>query len=285
MDFEVKPISEHFGAEITGLDLSKPLSDETFDKLRETFFDRGILVFRDQHIEPKHQVAFSSRFGELMIHVLDQFQYPGHKEILVLSNDKDDDGTPTGFEDAGRYWHSDLSYQKSPSLATMLYAIDIPPEGGDTMFVNMYRAYETLPDDIKERIEGKHAYHSYTRNYEKNESVRGLRPKLRDDQLATLEDVTHPIVRTVQSTGRKALYVNSGFTYQIVGMDEDESTEILEALFKHCRKAEFRYVHKWRFNDYVCWDNRSTIHHATPYDPTKRRYIHRTTIKDPLPVV
>ncbi len=284
MNFEIRPLTEHFGAEVVGLDLSKAMTDEEFYLLRRSFFERCVLVIRDQHIGPAEQVAFSRRFGELLIHVLDQFQLPGHREILVLSNDKRADGGGGGFEDAGRYWHSDLSYQEVPSLATMLYALDIPPTGGDTMYVDMYRAYDTLPENTKSRIDERLAYHSYTRHYDRNESVKGIRPKLTADQKAKLQDVLHPMVRLVDGTGRKALYVNSGFTYRIEGMDDEEATELLEELFDHCLKPELLYTHKWRLHDYVCWDNRSTIHHATLYNTAHRRHMHRTTIKDNQPV-
>ncbi len=284
MKFDIRPLTETFSAEIVGLDLSKPMSDDDFDLLRRAFFEKSVLVIRDQHIEPADQIDFSRRFGELLIHVLDQFQLPGHREILVLSNDKQADGGAVGFEDAGRYWHSDLSYKQTPSLATMLYAHDIPPTGGDTMYVDMYRAYDSLPENTKQRIDGRRAYHSYTRNYDRNESVKGIRPKLTADQKAKLQDVLHPMVRTVMDTGRKALYVNSGFTYRIEGMEDEEGTELLEELFEHCLKPELRYIHKWRRHDYVCWDNRSTIHHATLYDSAHRRHMHRTTIEDNRPV-
>ena len=284
MNYDIKPLTECFGAEVVGLDLSKPISDEEFNLLRRNFFEKSVLVIRDQQIGPEDQVAFSRRFGDLLIHVLDQFQLPGQPEILVLSNDKRADGTAVGFEDAGRYWHSDLSYQAVPSLATMLYAHDIPPQGGDTMYVDMYRAFETLPAKTKKKIEGRRAYHSYTRNYERNEGVKGVRPKLTAEQKAKLKDVLHPMVRVVGDTGRKALYVNPGFTYRVEGMDDAAGTDLLQELFEHCLKPELRYTHKWRLYDYVCWDNRSTIHHATLYDDAHRRHMHRTTIKDDRPV-
>lgn len=284
MNYEIRPLSESFGAEVVGLDLSAPLSDDQFDELRQAFFDHGVMVIRDQHIAPGDQTDFSRRFGELLIHVLDQFKLPDHPEILVLSNDTRPDGSAVGFEDAGRYWHSDLSYQETPSLATMLHAQEIPPVGGDTLYVDMYRAYDSLPETTKEKIDGRTAYHSYTRNYDQNESVKGIRPKLTRAQLAKLKDVRHPMVRTVRDTGRKALYVNSGFTFRIDGMEEDEGTALLQELFEHCLRPELCYTHKWQPFDYVCWDNRSTIHHATLYDPAHRRHMHRTTVKDSYPV-
>ncbi len=283
MDFEIRRLSAHFGVEVLGLDLAQPLADADFARLRRAFFEAGIMVIRDQQIEPEHQVAFSRRFGPLQIHVLTQFHHPDEPEMLVLSNDKAPDGTALGFEDAGRYWHSDLSYEEAPSLATMLYAIDIPPEGGDTMFVDMCRAYETLPEATQRRIAGLQAVHSYTANYERNQSRPGARPALTGAQKARLRDVVHPIVRTNEDTGRKALYVSPGFTIAVVGMDETEGRALLDGLFVHLLKDEFRHIHKWRANDYLCWDNRGTIHHATLYDPQYRRHMHRTTVEGARP--
>ena len=284
MSYELRPLSEHFGVEVVGLDLSRPLDERTFAALRDAWFERTVMVVRGQTLSPAAQVDFSRRFGELQIHVLTQFQVPQHPEVLLLSNAKHPDGTPMGFEDAGRYWHSDLSYDVHPSLGTLLYAIEIPPEGGDTLFVDMYRAYETLPDAIKRKIDGRFAFHSYVRNYAKNESKPGIRPQLTEEQKARLPDVRHPIVRKHEHTGRKALFVNPGFTFAIEGMNEAEGSALLHTLFDHALKPEFRYVHIWHPHDLLCWDNRGTMHHATLYDPKYIRHMHRTTIKGPKPV-
>lgn len=284
MSFEIRPLSETFGAETIGLDLREPVDDATFERLRRAFFDAGVMVFRGQFMTPTEQAAFSRRFGRLQIHVLTQFQIREEPEVLLLSNEKAPDGTPLGFEDAGRYWHSDLSYEDRPSLATMLQAIEIPPEGGDTMFVDMYRAYEALPDATKRRIAGRLAHHSYITNYKRNESATGIRPELTEEQKARLKGAIHPIVRSVSDTGRKSLFVNPGFTDYILDMDPEESSALLEELFEHALRPEFRYVHKWQPHDFLCWDNRAVWHHATLYDPQYIRHMHRTTIEGPRPV-
>ena len=283
MEFEIRPLSEHFGVEVVGLDLRERLDASDFERVRRAWFEHAVIVFRDQDLPPGAQVAFTRRFGDLQIHVLTQFQLPDHPEVLLLSNEKRADGTPVGFEDAGRYWHSDLSYDAHPSLGTLLYAVRIPPEGGDTLFVDMYRAYETLPEATRRRIDGRVAVHSYVRNYEKNESKPGIRPKLTAEQKARLPDVRHPIVRTNEDTGRKALFVNPGFTFAIEGMDEFEGAALLQELFDHCLKPELRYTHVWQDHDFLCWDNRGTMHHATLYDPAYIRHMHRTTIKGARP--
>jgi taurine dioxygenase len=283
MGYEIRPLSTHFGVEVVGLDLSRPLDEQTFATLREAWFRSTVMVVRGQNLSPAEQVTFSRRFGELQVHVLTQFQIPGQPEVLLLSNAKKADGTPAGFEDAGRYWHSDLSYDAHPSLGTLLYAVEIPPSGGDTLFVDMYTAYETLPDATKRRIAGRVAVHSYVRNYAKNESKPGIRPQLTEEQKARLPDARHPIVRTHEHTGRKALFVNPGFTFAVDGMDEAEGSTLLQDLFDHMLKPEFRYTHVWQPHDFLCWDNRGTMHHATLYDPQYIRHMHRTTVKGPRP--
>lgn len=284
MPYEIKPLTEEFAAEVVGLDLADTLSGGNFEAIRHAWFDAGVMVFRAQRLRPEEQIAFSRRFGPLAIHVMEQFLLPGHPEILLISNKKNADGSPVGFEDAGRYWHSDISYEAEPALGSMLYGIDVPPEGGDTIFANMYRAWDTLDESLKRRVEGRRAFHSYTRNYKSLESAEGSRPDISDDQMARLKDVAHPIVRTVETTGRRALFVNPGFTYAIEGMELSESDFLLEALFAHCTKPEFGYVHAWSAGDLLCWDNRSVIHHATLYDPKYTRHMHRTTIRGGRPV-
>ncbi len=284
MDFEIRPLSDGFGAEIIGLDLGVPLSDDDFATVRRTWFESGVMVFRDQTLTPDSQVAFSRRFGPLIIHVMDQFLLPDHPEILLISNKKTTDGKAAGFEDAGRYWHSDVSYADRPALGSLLYAVEIPPEGGDTMFADMRRALAALPEATRQRIEGLRARHSYTRNYRARQTIEGGRPAISADQQSQLADVSHPMVRTVEDTGYQTLFVNPGFTFGIEGMDGAEGDALLSDLFDRATRPEFVYVHKWRPRDLLCWDNRSVMHHATMYDPTQTRHMLRTTIEGARPV-
>ena len=284
MSYEVYPLTDGFGAEVIGLDLSAALAEGEFAKVRDLYFGKSVVVFRDQNLAPDAQAAFSRRFGELLRHVLNQFQVPGHPDVLELSNRLDADGNAIGFEDAGRYWHSDISYNAEPALGTMLYAVDIPPEGGDTFFADMTAAYDVLPDGVKQKIDGKRAFHSYTINYKANESGAAARPNLTEEQLASLKDVLHPIVRTHEDTGRKALFINPGFTYQVEAMEKGESDVLLQMLFDHTQEGRFQYRHVWRPHDLLCWDNRSTMHLATVYDGQYTRHMHRTTIQGSRPV-
>lgn len=270
------------GAEIRGLDLTRPLDDAAFAAVRRSFLDsEGVLVLRDQRITPEEHIAFSRRFGPLAIHVLRQFLLPGHPEILLVSN-VIDNGKPIGLGDAGRYWHSDLSYVAEPSLGSLLHAIEIPSEGGDTSFVNMYAAYDALPGEVKWRIAGKRATHSYRKAYDRIEGTT-FRPALTAAQKEEVQEVTHPVVRTHPETGRKALFVNEGFTGRILDMAEDESRGLLQFLFEHCTGGRFTYRHRWEEHDLVFWDNRCTIHLAHGCPPELRRHMHRTTVTGDAP--
>ncbi len=284
MAFEVNLLGDRFAAEIVGMDLSQPLSEDAFAAIREAWFRAGVVVFRDQRLAPAQQVAFSRRFGALIVHVMRQFLLPGHPEILLISNRKHPDGTPMGFEDAGRYWHSDISYDERPALGSHLYAVEIPPTGGDTLFADMRHALRTLPDDLRRRIEGRRARHSYTRNWRRNETVEGGRPVVSAEQQDRLRDVSHPMIREVEDTGEEALFVNPGFTFAVEDMDEAESDALLAALFEHSTRERCVYAHKWRSGDLLCWDNRTAMHCATVYDPAHTRHMHRTTIAGGRPV-
>jgi taurine dioxygenase len=280
--FRYKRFDAPLGAEVRGLDLGRPLDDATFAAVRQCFLDsEGVLVLRDQAITPEQHIAFSRRFGPLAIHVLRQFLLPGHPEILLVSNVMEN-GKPVGLGDAGRYWHSDLSYAAEPSLGSLLHAQEIPAEGGDTSFVNMYRAYEALPDDVKRRIDGKRATHSYTKTYDKIEGST-FRPALTEAQRKEVQEVTHPVVRTHPETGRKALFVNEGFTGRILDMADAESRELLGFLFAHSTSGRFSYRHRWEERDIVFWDNRCTIHLAHGCPPDLRRHMHRTTVTGDVP--
>jgi taurine dioxygenase len=270
------------GAELVGLDLGRPLDDDAFAAVRQAFLDsEGVLVLRDQLITPEQHIAFSRRFGPLMIHVLRQFLLDGHPEILLVSNVVEN-GKPIGLGDAGRYWHSDLSYAAEPSLGSLLHARELPAEGGDTSFANLYAAYEALSPEIKRRIDGKRAVHSYRKSYDRLEGS-SWRPPLTASQKEEVQEVTHPVVRTHPETRRKALFVNEGFTARILDMPEAESDELLQHLFAHSTEPRFIYRHRWQAHDLVFWDNRCAIHLAHGCAPELRRHMHRTTVKGDAP--
>ncbi|TBV09996.1 TauD/TfdA dioxygenase family protein [Phytopseudomonas dryadis] len=281
-DFDVRPFDAAVGAEIVGLDLSRPLNDADFARVHRAHLDHGLLVFRDQRITPQQQIDFSRRFGPLQIHVLKQFLLADHPEIFIISNIKEN-GQPIGLGDAGKFWHSDLSYKEFPSLGSMLLAQELPEEGGDTLFASQQLAYETLSAELRQAIDGKRAAHSYTARYA-DEVFKGIRrPTLTEAQLAEVKAVVHPVVRTHPETGRKGLFVNENFTTHILDIPEDESRQILAELYAHSAKPEFIYRHQWQANDMVFWDNRALIHLATGCPSHLRRRMHRTTIQGDVP--
>lgn len=281
--FEVRPFDAPLGAEVLNLDLSQPLNDEDFARVHRAHLDHGLLVFRDQRITPQQQIAFSRRFGPLQIHVLKQFLLSGHPEIFIISNIVEN-GQPIGLADAGKYWHSDLSYKEVPSLGSMLLAQELPEEGGDTLFASQQLAYETLPAHLRQAVEGRRAAHSYTARY-RDEVFSGVRrPTLTAAQLAEVQAVEHPMVRIHPETGRKGLFVNENFTTHILGIPEDESRQILAELFAHSARPEFIYRHQWQPHDMVFWDNRALIHLATGCPSHQRRHMHRTTIQGSAPL-
>jgi taurine dioxygenase len=280
--FEIRPLAGHVGAEIIGLDLRLPLNDQDFASIHRAHLDHHVVVFRDQRITPQQQIDFSRRFGVLQIHVLKQFLLAGHPEILIVSNIVEN-GQPAGLGDAGKYWHSDLSYKELPSLGSMLHAQELPSEGGDTLFADMHRAWDTLPSALREAVEGKQAVHSYTARYSEGKNAANWRPTLTAEQLAQVVTVTHPVVRTHPENGRKALFVSEGFTTHIVGIPEDESRDLLQQLYAHSVRAENVYRHSWQAHDMVFWDNRSLIHLAAGCPDHLRRKLYRTTIQGNAP--
>ena len=280
--FNVKPLSGVLGAEVVGLDLSKPLNDEMIGAIRLALLKfNGLLVFRAQYITPEQHIGFSRRFGPLVIHVLRKYLLPGHPEILRVSN-LIENGEPIGLGDAGGFWHSDLSYTPRPSLGSLLHALELPCGGGDTSFADTTAAYEALPMDIKQQLESMEAVHSYTDRYDRLRASK-WRPALSEEQKKEVPDVTHPVVRTHPETGRRSLFVNEGFTTRILGIPEFESRDLLQFLFSHSIGPRFVYRHHWDDHDLIFWDNRCTIHTAHGCPPQFRRHMHRTTIEGDTP--
>ncbi len=280
--FEILTLGSALGAEVIGLDLSRPLSEPDFRRVHRAHLDHHVLVFRDQRISPAQQVSFSRRFGPLQIHVLRDFQLPGFPEILQVSNIKEN-GRPIGLGDAGVFWHSDLSYKDTPSLGSLLHAQELPAEGGDTLFSNQHLAHDTLPASLKSLIATLRAEHTYLARYEELRARSPWRPKLTAAQLEEVKPVIHPVVRTHPETGRKTLFVSEHFTTRIVGLPEDESKSILSELFAHSIRSEFVYRHHWQPRDLVFWDNRSVIHLATGTPDQLRRKLYRTTVEGDAP--
>jgi taurine dioxygenase len=285
MPVPVRKCDAALGAEIV-FDLSRPIDTPTFAEIERAFHDNIIVFFRDQRLSEAQQIDFSRRFGELEIHIVKKYLLPGHPEILLISNLRNESGEHIGLADAGFTWHSDTSYRRRPSRCSLLYAKEVPhgPNGeplGDTVFANCIAAYEALPEPTKRRLHGLKALHRYSSRRRIDNSPR---PKLTAAQLAETPDIAHPIVRTHPYTGRKALYVTAGECIGIVAesgepLPEDEALELIAELDAHCVRPEFCYRHKWRVGDLVMWDNASAMHLAIcDYALPQRRLMHRTTV-------
>ena len=267
---EVKPLSPVMGAEVRGVDLSRPVDIDAIQAL----FDRHLLlVFPSQAIEPSQHIAFSRRFGELQLHVLDQYRHPQYPEIYRLSNVKD--GRTTGeHPDKGTLvWHSDLSFQKRPALATILHGLEVPKAGGDTLYANMYAAYDALDASTKALIENLKAVHDLDAS-----RMRAGEPSMTAEQRAKAPPVEHPMVTKHPRTGRKILYISRHVSH-IAGIPRAESDALLDRLMEHATQERFVFRHRWGPRDVVMWDNRCTMHCATPYDAAgERRVLHRTVV-------
>jgi len=279
----IRAISRACGAEVTGIDLTRPLPARAVQQFHRALGEHCILLFRDAALTPQQHIAFSRQFGPLETHVVGEFNLPEHPEVFVVSNVREE-GKLKGAVYAGQYWHSDLSYMEKPSLGSLLLCREMPETGGDTMWANMYLAYDTLSDAMKKFLSTLKGIHDYSHAYDTYFAHLKERPPLTPEQRAKTPPVEQPMIRTHPVTGRKALYVNPGFTKGIVGMPKEESQPILELLFRHSTRPEFIYRHKWRANDMIFWDNRCTMHYAlADYDFSVRRHMHRTTIAGDVP--
>src|SRR6185437_5104570 len=272
------------GAEI-GVDLSRPISDALFAEIEAAFHDNIVVCFRGQTLTNEAHIGFSRRFGELEIHIVKKYLLPGHPEILLVSNIRNEAGEHIGLADAGFTWHTDVSYRKNPSRCSLLYAKEVPEENGvtlgNTLFCNTIEAYEVLPQTLKQFLEGKRAIHRYS---ERMRVPGSPRPKLTAAQLAETPDVAHPIVRTHPYTGRKSLYVTKGECIGIDGVPDDEGKAMIEELHDHCMRPEFLYRHQWQVGDLLMWDNATSMHLAVcDYALPQRRLMHRTTVIGSVP--
>ena len=280
----VKKSGAACGAEIV-FDLTRDLDDATFREIECVFHENIVVVFRGQQLSNRRHVEFSSRFGELEIHIVKKYLLSDFPEILLISNIRDEQGEHIGLADAGFTWHTDTSYRRRPSRCSLLYAKEVPQcDGqplGDTLFANTIAAYEVLPESTKKRIEGLKAIHRYSARRRVADSPR---PKLTPQQLAETPDIAHPIVRTHPYTGRKSLYITAGECIGIDGVPEDEALDLIAELDAHCVRPEFLYRHQWQVEDLLMWDNASSMHLAIcDYALPERRLMHRTTVIGTVP--
>ena len=283
MAITLQRTSSALGAEVMDVDLASPAAHGLAEKIGVALAQHGVLVFRDQRLTPEQHIAFSRCFGELEEHVLADALLAGHKEIYVLSNVVEN-GKPKGRSYSGTYWHSDMSYKPLPAMGSLLYAFEVPAVGGDTLFANMYRAYETLSVGMRRLLDGLHTVHDFGYADRVYFSRRADGGQLTPQQRLATPPATHPAVRTHPVTGRRALFVNPGFTARCADMTEEESRPLLDFLCRHATGPDLVYRHEWRAGDLVFWDNRCTMHKALR-DYRAPRHMHRTTVRGEAPVL
>jgi len=280
MTVTVKKLAAPLGAEIGGVDLSRPLSAEVVEQIRNAWHEHLVLLFRGQTLSEEAQILFAEHFG-----VLQKRPRPASAraevgvsdpELVMLVSNIRENGKPIGsLPDGEMQFHSDQCYLEKPAMGTFLYAIEVPSVGGDTLFLNLYKAYDTLAPEIKSRLAGLKAENIYLYG---TTSRADLKP-----DLATTRHYAHPVVRTHPDTGRKALYINRLMTWKIVGMDEAESEALLTRLFDHMEQDRFIYAHKWRPGDLVLWDNRCALHARTDFSDRERRLLRRVVVAGEVP--
>ena len=288
----VRPTGAALGADIEGVDLSRQLAADTVDAIKKAWGDHLVLRFRGQQLNDDRLMRFSAHFGELdlapviaaaRVKTADggevELIEEGPRYVSVISNIIEN-GKAIGA--LGAYeliWHTDMSYNQEPPCASALYALEVPPSGGDTGFANMYLAYERLPETLRRQVEGRLCRHDSSRN-SAGELRRGMK-EVTDPREAP--GASHPIVRTHPVTGRKALFLGRRRNAYIEGMALEDSEQLLDELWRHATRPELTWYQQWRVGDLVMWDNRCALHRRDEFDPQSRRLMHRTQIKGDRP--
>lgn len=283
-NLDVRPIAGALGAEIHGVDLSKTMDDATFASVHRALLDNLVIFFRDQSFTPDQHLSFARRFGEIETHRYAK-GLESHPQVLPVVKEAEDRAA-----NFGGIWHSDVSFHEEPPMGQILYALKVPEAGGDTIFVNMYRAYDALSDGMKRMLEGRRAIHTGERSYGSKDSEvtrrvdkfsRSMDVKIKEDAEA---EVAHPVVCTHPETGRKSLFVGAISIRRFEGMTEAESRPILDFLIAHAQRPEFTCRFRWRNGSVAFWDNRCTQHYALNDYHGHRREMHRVTVAGRRPV-
>lgn len=279
---EVHSLPGGLGGKILDADLATLRSNAAIEALLAAFYAHQVIVIPNQSLTPGDFAGFARIFGRPQPHILNHLRHPEHPEILPLSN-VFKDGEPIGVYDGAAYWHTDMSYEEEPGAVTLVYSIQAPEQGGETCFANMYRAYDTLPEETKRRIDGLTVLHHYGNRADLEESSRTSAFALSEDQKKQATTVYHPLVRHHPVTGRKALYAVAGSSFGIVGMPDDEAIALLDELKAHATQPDFVYRHRYEVGDVVAWDNFSMLHAATLIPPATgphdTRLLHRISVK------
>jgi len=276
MPLETRPMGQSFAREIIGLRLWEPQDDPTIDELRALWADHPVLVFRRQALSEDELADFSACFGPLERTVRTDWASPVRPEVSLISNLKDAQARPIGgLGDGEIQWHSDQSYVKEAATGAMLYALELPPEGGTTSWVDLCAAYAGLPAGLKRAIEGKRAVFSYAKRLA---GYQGVDQVISEEAKRKTPPVLHPLVHTHPVTGKPALYLDSTTTIGIEGLDDAPGDALLEEIYESATRPEFVYRHHWQVGDALLWDNGFTMHRREPFDPSARRLMKRTTM-------
>ena len=280
MPVENRPVKKGFAREVVGLRLWEPQDNQTIDELRALWAQHPVLVFRRQALSEHELADFSALFGPLERVVRTEWASPVRLEVGLISNLKDAQAKPIGgLGDGEIQWHSDQSYMLNPATGAMLYALELPPEGGATSWVDLCAAYAGLPDRLKRAVEGRHAIFSYVKRLA---GYQGVDRVISEDAKRKTPPIVHPLVHTHPVTGRKALYLDSTTTIGIAGMEAGAGATLLDEIYEAATRPEYVYTHHWQVGDLLLWDNGFTMHRREPFDPAARRLMKRTTmILDP----
>ncbi|NKB59106.1 MAG: TauD/TfdA family dioxygenase [Alphaproteobacteria bacterium] len=276
----VRRLSGALGAEIQGVDIAGDIDNIAIATMRNALSEHCILLFRDQKITPAQHIAFTERFGPLQELTLGSYLHADHPEIFVVSN-KPVAGKPSDTRNTGRHWHTDMCYTPHPCRGSLLYALEVPPVGGDTVFANMQRAFDTLSDGMRAMIENLRAVHDLSRVPDfKNRDPEATRKIVADNP-----PVEQPLVWVHPDSGRKSLLLSEHITCRLAGMSDEESKPLIDYLIAHATRIKNTYRHQWRAGDLIFWDNRSVMHCAPGdydmSDTANRRHMHRTTLAGP----
>ena len=277
---DVVPLTKNIGAEIRGIDLRDTLDDETIRAIHQAWLDHLVLVFRGQKFGQEDLVRATGYFGEIGPLSRPRELFPkGYEKLLpnimMISNIRENGEVIGALPDGEMHFHHDMIHNEMPHNGTLLYSVEIPSDGGDTLFASGYAAYDTLDPAIRSRLEGRRTLNHY--NY--GTTIRGDISKATD----AFHEAVHPVLRTHDETGRKAVYVDRLMTMRVLDMPQAESDELLNAVFDHSEKPEFIYRHAWRVGDLIVWDNRCSMHARTDFPSDQRRLLLRTTVKGTVP--
>ncbi len=276
MPLETRLLGESFACEVIGLRLWEPQDNRTADELCALWARHPLLVFRRQALSEDELADFSARFGPLERTVRTDWASPARPEVGLISNLKDAQGRPIGgLGDGEIQWHSDQSYMMRPATGAMLYALELPPQGGITSWVDLCAAYIGLSARLKRAVDGRRAIFSYAKRLA---GYQGVDRVISEEATRKTPPITHPLVHTHPVTGKKALYLDSTTTIGIDGMDDASGAALLDEIYESATRPEFVYRHRWVVGDALLWDNGLTMHRREPFDPAARRLMKRTTM-------